>query len=289
MADVDAFRRNRTEISLSSDIINQFSLTENARELAVMDGDTYRTTFSYSAKPIQNFQWQLAIPYVQYRGGTIDGFVDEWHKIFGLPEGGRNMRPKDRQWYFYKRNDKVLLDLREPQAGVGDVLLTGQWKMKQPFRQRGGVQALTASVKIPTGDEQALLGSGGVDVSVGYAANTPEKVKAYDFSWYTSMGIVWLGRSYYLADQQTSLVLFGGVGASFPVFANLDIKAQFDANSSFYSDTNIAQIGQEALQFTFGGEWAINKSWRLDFGLSEDFIVDASPDVVFHLALYAGF
>ena len=289
MYDVDSFRRNRAEVSLRTDISSQFAVSETGQELAAMDGDMYRTTFSYAAKPSNNFHWQIAIPYVEYRGGSIDGFVNDWHKVFGLPQGGRNKQPKDRQLYYYQRNGKVLLELREPQAGMGDILLTGQWKIKLPFGRRGGVQALTASLKLPTGDDKALLGSGAVDVSAGFAANTPDTIKSYDINWFTSYGAMWLGKSYYLSEQQRPIVLFAGFGASFSFSSSIHLKAQFDAHSAFYSNTNIAEIGQEALQFTFGGEWRMSKRWRLDMGLSEDFIVNASPDVTLHLGLYAGF
>ena len=65
----------------------------------------------------------MVLPYVQHSGGELDGFVDDWHEFFGLPESDRPKAPTDRLLYYYEKNGEVLLDFRDSESGVGDIQL----------------------------------------------------------------------------------------------------------------------------------------------------------------------
>ena len=62
-------------------------------------------------------------------------------------------------------------------------------------------------------------------------------------------------------------------------------KLQVDYHDPFYTGTRLDQIGAHTALLQFGGDVFFSRSTRLEWGLSEDIVVTASPDVVFHLAL----
>jgi len=289
IVDVDSYRRNQFEFTLRTDMSSFFAVNESEREKSVMDGDSYRYTLSLSSKPYYGFQLQLAIPYIQYGGGTMDGFIDEFHKIFGFPEGGRDINPKDQQNYYYERDGQTRISLQKSQAGVGDTMISAQWSSSKPGNIRRSRYSWSASLKLPTGDPTTLLGSGGTDISLGFNASVPDKFWGYRYNFYFSMGGLWLGRSYYLSDLQRQLVAFSGLGFSVELYPHLNFKTQLYGHSDLYADTNVAEIGQESVQITIGGEWQISKQWRYDFALSEDLLIDAAPDVTFYSGLHLGF
>jgi hypothetical protein len=60
-------------------------------------------------------------------------------------------------------------------------------------------------------------------------------------------------------------------------------------HTPFYSDSDLKQLGAPSAQVTLGGALHFSAKTSLDIGVTEDIVVGASPDVVFHLSLRRSF
>lgn len=290
--DANLLTNERGRWSIREDQSSHFAASSSGNELALFDGESRRTTLSYFSSEHEEHQWQINIPYIEYNGGDLDGFIEGWHSLLNLPKGSRDKFERDALRYYYTRDasDGVPeLDIQNPQSGIGDILLISQWKVKYVQHNSSSRHSLFASLKLPTGNDDALLGSGSVDVSFGFAGNETFRIYDYHGQWFLSSGLLFPGSARYLASYQNDVVFFGGLGAGLSVSKSLVAKAQLDGHSAFYSGTQIAEVGQEALQLTLGGEFIFERQLRVDIGLSEDLVVNASPDITLHLGFYSGF
>jgi Protein of unknown function (DUF3187) len=249
----------------------------NARETLIVDAETreLRLQGAWGMTDRLALHWQ--IPYRYTGAGSLDSFIDSWHDFFGLPEGDRNVLPEDRFRIAYERDGIVRIDSTTSVEGLGDVVLGALYALRATDRTYAttGIQ-----IELPTGDADDFNGSGALDIAALMALE-----HRLDDRWttYAQAAVSWLGKGDLLPDQQESVVWSAMAGISFDAASRVRLNVQFDAHTGAYSDSDIEYLG-EALILTLGGSIRL-KSWQLDLGVSEDILVDASPDVVFMLGV----
>ena len=275
--------QGRSRYRLVQDLASNYTFKSTANEALLFDGETGRTTFVYARGFGQGKEWSLHIPYVNYDPGNLDGFIEDWHDLFGLPQGGRDTAPQDQLNFFYQRDGVTELSLTERSAGLGDVRLAAGWQW--PATRHDTRIALRGQVSLPTGDSDKLRGSGGVDLALWAVADRPGDWFGYPSGVFGGGGLLWLGDGEILAAQQRRVVLFGSLGAGARVLPWLTLKVQADFHSAFYEHSSLEQIESNAVQFSMGGDLQLSEHVQLDIAVKEDPTVHASPDVVFHLGL----
>ena len=268
---------------LTHDLASNYTFKDRANENLLFDGETNRSTFSYSRGIGNGWEWGAQIPYVSHGAGSLDGFIEDWHDTFSLPQGGRDTAPHNRLTYRYQRNGITELLLTDASSGIGDLRLTAgkQW----PSVAQGTRLALRGALSLPTGDSDELLGSGSVDLAVWATADRSQQWLSYPGSVFGGGGLLLMGDGDVLADQQRRIVAFGSFGGGLRVQPWMSLKLQADIHSPFYDDSELEQINATAVQLLMGGDLRLAKNIRLDVMVGEDLTVHASPDVVFHLSL----
>lgn len=224
----------------------------------------------------------VEIPWRHLSGGTLDGFIENWHDLFGLPDGARDHMPEDRLLIQYQEGDEVLLQLDDSASGMADVPLAVGYQVKATDRS-----ALSAwlTVDVPVGDSDELLGSGATDLALSIAGQTQ---LAEHWQLFGQVDAVWLGQGDILPTHQESFAWAGLAGVSWNAWRSLDLTVQFYANSQVF-DIPINGLSGDAVVLTYGGSWRTPGGWRFDFGMNEDIDVDASPDATFYFAVQHGF
>jgi len=270
---------------LISDTANNFAHASRSDESVLFDGETQRLTFSYARGWSENLEWDIQLPYVSHSGGTLDHFIKSWHELFGLPQQGRDSRPRNQLVYRYTRDGVNLVDLTDETAGLGDVRLGGAWQWQRAATEKDPNLALRAQISLPTGDSDKLLGGGGVDIALWCSGDQKQ-------SWFNTPGQLWggfgvlvLGHGKVLDKQQRQLALFGSLGGGARVSSLISLKLQMDFHTSLYKNSRLAPINSHAVQLIMGGEVHLSRKARLALAVKEDPTVDASPDVVFHMSM----
>ena len=255
----------------------------NDTESLVLDGETHRTTVTIKYGT-GTAEWGIEIPYLTHSGGFLDGFISNWHDVFGLPQGSRNQTPFDQLSYVYVRDGVERLRIIRANRGLGDIRLLAGWQI--PSDSATDV-ALRTSLKLPTGNASELHGSGAADIGLWLSAGCmPENCPA-PFGWNAAAGALLLGRGDVLPDLQRRYVVFGGAGLAYRPWQPIVFKAELRTHSPFYRDTNLTALGSTAFQVILGGTWIVNSATAVDIGVSEDIRPETGPDVSLLISLRA--
>jgi len=277
-----------TSASAIMDITSTSISEMNTQEQITLDGETYRLNlmFRHGIKKtilgMEGIEVGIDIPYVNHQGGTLDGFIRNWHDAFGMTNSERDQFQDDQLHYEYQRNGVTALRMTNAHNQIGDIRLSAAWQLRCDITSETSCSALRASLKLPTGKVEKLSGSGGVDFSLAHT--TTRTYQRYTFNY--GGGLLLNGPSDLLDEQQKNFVGFASAGISYQPerFSWMVLKAQLDGHSAMY-DSTLKNLGSDSIQVNVGGNIRLSNKTALDIGVAEDIVTSTVPDVVFHLAL----
>ena len=272
----------RISAELRADIASNFTRARGSQEQILLDGETYRYTLALKHGIGDRLEVGLEVPYVMHRDGFLDSFVNDFHDTFGLPDGGRDDAPSNRLAYTYERDGLPLIDMTEEKEGFGELRLTGAWQLWRREGEKPRALALRASLKLPTGDEDRLLGSGSTDFALWLSGS--RSFRGGSLALFGAAGGLLMTDGDVLPDQQRNAVAFGTLGGGWLPLPRLALKLQFDGHTPFYRDSGLRELG-ESVQLVLGGTIGVTDTLSLDIAISEDIVVDSASDAVFHFAL----
>lgn len=268
-----------TRFGVTGEVANhyRFSLADNDR--LMLDGETMRTTLALTHGFAGGWSLGVELPYYRVGGGVLDDLIDGWHSAFGLPDGGRNARPEGELLFRFGDPLAPSFDLTEPQSGIGDA----QLKLARLIGPEQGF-VVQASVKLPTGDESMLAGSGSGDWSVTLLRTRPLLARRRAAGYYWGVGLVRAGDPDLIPFDAETWVPTAVVGGSWQVWPNFGLKGQLDVHGAFY-DSPLEEIGDTAIQATLGAWRRMGQRGQIEFAVVEDLNVSTAPDVVLQVAV----
>lgn len=273
-----------TRISLSILRSNQFVNRSGAAETLILDGETTRVTLAAARGLDGGREVAIEIPFVSHAAGGLDHSIEKFHETFGFPDGGRPAAPTNRLLYLYQRDGADILRVAEPQDGVGDVRLSVGQQVLWGTAPGGWDATLRGEVKFATGDSAGLLGSGGTDFSTWLSAACDDAECPLALRWYGTGGLMYLSHGDVLADQVRHVVAFGSGGVAWPWSEAIVFKAQIDAQSPIYRDSQVKALKSPTFQLTAGASWRVGTGSVIDLAFTEDISVTTAPDIGFLLA-----
>ena len=250
-----------------------------------LDGETTRLAFTYRHGLSDKFDIGIEVPYIWHKPGNLDSLIDAWHDFFGLPDGPRNTREQDQLEFFHADSQATLIDVTDDANGIGDIRLLAGWQLsKTEVRST----ALQIGIKLPSGESDELLGSGGTDVSIGLASDTADLWGQAKLSGFYRLNVTYLGEPEQLADRYNDFVGQLSFGLSYQVHRNVGLGVQSRIRSAVY-DSRIENLGKTSAILTFGAEFHVSNRYRLAVSVGEDVQPNSAPDVSFQIALrYVG-
>lgn len=265
---------------ISLDWASNFTFSGNAAEQIYIDGESSQIDIRWRYG-FDLWEFGVDVNYSRYSGGMLDSTIENWHDWFDLPNGDRETALRNQLRYEYTRGGIQQLSVVDNRSGFGDTRLTGAYQLKTDTRFD---MALRAGIKIPSGKSAALLGSGGTDFNLAYVLGDDISLRKYRASYVLSAGMLFTEDGDVLADNRKNTVFYYSSAFIKDLAERWQLKLQLDGHGKFYR-SNLPQL-EEALQFSIGGSYIINRDLKLDFAIAEDIITDSSSDVNFHLSLY---
>lgn len=247
-----------------------------AGERVVLDGESYRTHIvaSYGLRP--DMTLAATIPLVAHSTGMLDGFIIDWHDLWGLSNERRNEFENNRLDFSYLEGGSALLSLQERQRGLGDVRLSWDWSLRPAGPARRAL-ALRTGLKLPTGSSSRLLGSGSTDVSVQLLGSDRRTLQRWGASLSWSVGALWLGDTEVLEMLREDLVFIGSGGLRWPLGSRLGLRAQLDLHSAFY-DSGLAALGKGSVQLSTGFDLRVGAGHWVELAMMQNLRTDTTPD-----------
>ncbi|MFT7218656.1 MAG: hypothetical protein ACI8Z1_000267 [Candidatus Azotimanducaceae bacterium] len=268
------------QFGLQTDAANNFTQSNSALENINIDGETYRATLSVTRGLTDRLSLGLDVPYVRHQGGSFDHFIEDWHKLFGLPNGGREDVRQDNLDYQYQSGAEKFR-LNHSTGGIGDA----RFHLGYQFGQSASRQwAIRAGVKLPTGNKRKLLGSGSTDLFASVHLNDNNLIKHPDWAIRAHVGALAIGDGDVLKKSVEDWVIYGSGTLAWQAWENVSLKAQLDYHSPFF-DSDLEELGDPSAQLILGGTIRLSGRSYLDISVSEDIITNTAPDVVFQIGL----
>lgn len=278
--------QDESTLTLRLRIANNYASDHNNSESVHLDGESHRFTLAWSQGLAGGMDWGFELPYLTQSGGFLDNSIEKFHDTFGLPQGGRNDVPRNQINYRYTRDGVNLLDLNHSVSGVGDIRLLAGKQIDLDGTSGFRSMALRASLKLPTGNSDDLLGSGSTDLALWVSAVTT--FAPYSWNLYGGGGILMMTKGDIIPQQQRHVVGFGTLGIS-RKFGSLALNVQLDAQSPFYNDSHLPELSTYPAQGLAGLIWEVSPRRYLEFSVSEDVVPNTSPDVTFNLSFTTRF
>jgi hypothetical protein len=260
---------------------NNFSEHSGTRETIIIDGESYRAQLQLRYGLSQDIEVGIEVPYLSHDRGGLDSFIENWHDLWGLPDGGRPAFPQDQLLISYQQDGVERVNISRAADGVGDININMAYQLASTETRQW---ALRTSVKLPSGEAKQLLGSESTDISLGIHVSDQDLLQNYNISLHGSAGVLWMDSGEVLDQQREDWVFYGSTTLGWLMTSALSLKLQLDAHTAFY-DSRLTELGSDSVQLLMGGSIRLSEKWALDLAVSEDIAVNTAPDVVFHLGL----
>jgi len=242
----------------------------------LLDGETQSLVLQWQRGLPHGWEISASLPWSHEGGGVLDASIESWHKIFGLPNGGRQFSPHGAYRMAILRNQVFLLDLDQSGSGLGDIQLGLGHAL-------GATTALRILGQLATGDADSLRGGReGIGLELDHGHHFSDTPRLWLL---TSAGVSWAKAAGPLQPFQNQWVGFGGLGLLVQWRPRFQALAQLQAHTPLYDDADFDVLSDGGLQLSLGGRWAWKPDLQLEFGFQEDLITGTSPDFSLHSAL----
>lgn len=261
--------------ALSGMIANHFIIESTVDDALHLDGQTDRLALSLRYGFARFWDVELTLPWLHHSGGFTDSAIEGWHKSFGLPNGDRDLYPRNVLSYELAAQG-IVSGLNRSTQGLGDVEVA---LSRELSRSASTHWAASIGIKSATGSTQHWLGSGTTDVFalVRFSGRYPEDSSLL---WHGQIGTTWAGESPLLGEGQRRNLWFTGLSVDWAFTPKWSALLQYDAHSGPSSGL-LEPLNDTAGLLSMALRWRGSERWFVDFGFSEDVVVDTAPDINF--------
>lgn len=266
------------------DIVNHADNGENAQEEFVVDGESYLLTLSVRRGITPRLELGIDLPLISHAEGFLDNAIESWHDTFGFSNSKRDGLSNQLR-FRYLNIDNTRYELTSPTLGIGDIQLTAAIPLRQGDAVNNRAIAIRSSIKLPTGAQDELRGSGAADFSVGLYVSDTRTLWERDLDISGFAGALLLGDGEVLANIQRKSVPYAGAGATLQATGNFRISAQVYAQGAYF-DSELEELGGTSVQLAVGGTFRLpSRGPLLSLAVVEDLIANATPDFAVHLSV----
>lgn len=271
-----------TRVAFTAELANHYRFSQRGDEMLILDGETSRTALILEHGFGDNWFASLEVPYYRQSGGVLDDLIDAWHSAFGLPDGGRNRRAEDQIAYVLDAGAGPFYALGRRGGALGDVILSAGRTFGADASGRS--RQIRASLKLSTGDELWLAGSGAEDFALTWLTSRRGAAWGRPGAYYWGVGALLLGTPEIVRYDARRAGLLGLLGGGIRPWPRWGVKAQLELHSALY-ESRLREIGDPGVQITIGGWRDLRERGVVELAINEDLAVSTSPDLVVHLNL----
>ena len=266
-------------LALHSSVASHYVSEFNTLEGINLDGETLRFALEARYGFADNWDIQVEIPWLEHSGGHLDSLIDNWHELWGMPDGGRSDVARNLLDYRYGGPDSNFA-LLDDASGLGDVTLSLNYAF---YQDENSTASIGLGYKFGTGEEDDLLGSGADDIYLALRFSG-RHLTDLPLSWHGQVGYLNAGDSDVLAGAQENNLWFAGLAVDWTVLESVSLIAQLDAHTAPL-DSELDGPGEDAILLSLGARWRFAQHWAVDINFVEDIRVATAPDITFQASL----
>ncbi|MCB9914761.1 MAG: DUF3187 family protein [Planctomycetes bacterium] len=256
-------------------------------ESVVMDGETIRTTLRARYGLGAHTDVEVELPFLHAGAGGLDHFIEAWHRVFGLPGGGRERFPDDQYEMRVVEGGDVLYELEGNRLALQDVpvILTRNVRREDAH---GPAIALRGALELPTGSESSGFGNGALDVGVGVLGER----SLGRWSVFGALSVLAHGQPDRLRalpahelEDQLSIELSG----EYRWNDRLSLLLGTVWTSRMISTVRVVEISREVIDLGGGASWDLDGGGRVTLSVHEDLVAQTGSDLTLQLGAGWGF
>jgi hypothetical protein len=255
-------------------VTNTSQVENKGDENLTIDVENYRYQLGLRYRQ-DNWLAQADIPFMANSGGELDGTIENWHDLFGLPQGDRDKLPSDDLNVAYARDGEVEYSQDKSSSGLADISLALGYQLTEETRYFVGIE-------LPTGSASDYSGNEAIDFATWVAH---EKLIDAEWSVYGMLGVSFPGDDGNLQGLVVDEIWVAQLGTQYYFSDGVAGTAQLDWHSETIDDSELTAFG-DSLQIQLGlGFLKLIDNHRLDLFFSEDIKVESAPDISFGIRL----
>jgi hypothetical protein len=263
------------------DVVASASNTELAfdrgSEHLLYDGEFHEARVALTHAFGERWIVRATIGAIAFDDGFLDGFIEDWHRAFGLDNGDRGHLASSGHVIAYDDDagDRIALD-RTLHAAT-PLLVDVAWRLPAGTHE----WQLGATVKLPTTHASPLVDDRAVDASLWLAAQSTDATTR--LPWGVRAGAMRRGDTELLPNRANDVVPFADATLGYVLRPGWDVAAQLQWHGALY-DSAIPLL-DDAATLALSSAWHAKAGWTLRAGLVEDAIAKHAQDVTFFLSL----
>ncbi len=271
---VPVTRENGWRVDHSLLITNDLQEEDKGSESLIIDAENYRYEFDVTHRR-NNWLTHINIPLMANRGGELDSTIENWHDLFGFPNGDRDKFPQDDINIQYVRDGVIEYSQTGSSSGIGDIALALGY-------QPTGKTAYFAGIELPTGSESDFTGNEAIDVAfwISREAGVSTNANAYGM-----LGISFPGDDGQLEGLVRDEVWVAQLGLDYRFSNDYIGTVQLDMHGETIENSDLEAFGESFQLLVALGFPNLLENHRLDLFFTEDIDVNSAPDITFGLRL----
>ncbi len=280
---VQTLSKGASRFRLDTAVQNFIVDEKNSRYKAVVDVEVIRTSLNLSYGISDNLEVGMEIPFYVLYKGFLDSFILDFEKsIDATTPMSRQQNGVNNFTYLLRRNGDTLISMDSPYGGVGDIALTAKVRhiYNSEIKYMPSVSTRYA-IKLPTGDDDRLLGSGKADFGIGIILE-----KSFgSSSYYLNLNGIFVGDPDFLKGMKMDPIFSYTTAAEFSLTERFSVLLQLMGNTSPFPQSGLTFLDDHVMDFLIGLNYLIGNSTLLQFGLTENILDDSSPDFSIHIGM----
>ncbi len=255
------------------------TLPAPSRYLADMELYIAELQFNYAIS--QNLAGRITTPLFYSHKGFLDHTIYQFHKTFGLPDGGRSLRVHNSYGYrFVGATDGWNASQRWE---LGNINMRLKYRT---FHDDTLDLALLAGIKLPTASKSRGWGSNNSDLAVGAVASWKSGIF---FSHLTAWWIHPFTRSEFghpVKDYYRGALVTGWKSERFSSWLGMPaaLLIQAQGGTSPYR-TDVAQLDRDPWLISFGARFMATKGYAWNLTFTENITQNSTQDFGFSLGV----
>ncbi|MBL8755502.1 MAG: DUF3187 family protein [Planctomycetes bacterium] len=241
----------------------------------LMDGEYLRASTRARAGLGRDLELALELPFAHTSGGFLDGFLIDYHELFGFPDQNRDVNPQDDFAVEARRSGSTVWQVERDGFEWLDVPVVATWSALASRPNRPGL-ALRGGLELPTGDQDRGYGNGEVDASFGALADwRSDSVALFAHAQHTFAGTPAPARRQGLTFADVTSL---GLAAELPLLEDVHAFAQVEWENSTLRNFGLPVSDRDQVVLWIGGRWQVDTNTGIEVGFGEDLLGKASPD-----------
>lgn len=255
-----------------------------------IDTEIYRVAANLRYGITQNLEASVEIPYIGLTKGYLDSFIENFEEFFGFTTPGAREKSTEYSFKYEVRYEgQYLIRKDSPSSGIGDTTLYLKYKFIDEDLSKWSLPSLSArfALKLPTGNEDDLVGSGETDFGIGLLM---DKHITEKLAFYGNANFVFIQKPKFFDPWSMKDNIFSWMLALEYHFTDrFSTILQHLGNTTPYPDSGTDPLDNHAADLGLGFTYRFNDNFSGNISCIENLVTDSSPDLSFQAGIKYSF